>query len=135
MRLDGRRVVNLVVAGSRTVEPDPRWLDAVIETCVADWWPQAEDVTIVSGCAPGVDTAGELAAQRIGYAVRRFPADWKRYGRAAGPFRNAEMARAADGALVVVDGEPTPGSSNMVTRMLLDHPIKPVRVLRAPVRR
>lgn len=135
MRLTEQRVVNLIVAGSRNIEPNPVWLDAVIETAVYEWWPKAEDVTIISGCAPGVDTAGELAAQRIGYRVRRFPADWKKYGRAAGPFRNAEMARVADGALVIMDGEPTPGSSNMVARMLLDYPIKPVRVLRAPVRK
>jgi hypothetical protein len=42
---------------------------------------------VVSG-TPGVDALGEQWAERHGIPVTRFPADWKRYGRRAGPTRN-----------------------------------------------
>ena len=35
-----------------------------------------------------------------GLPCRRFPADWARFGRAAGPLRNAAMAAVADAAVV-----------------------------------
>jgi hypothetical protein len=49
---------------------------------------------VVHGAARGADAlAGEWAASR-GMAVKASPADWKRYGRSAGPRRNQEMADA-----------------------------------------
>ncbi|HWB02748.1 MAG TPA: DUF2493 domain-containing protein [Verrucomicrobiales bacterium] len=60
-----------------------------------------EITEVVSGKAPGVDTLGERWAAEHGKAVKEFPADWQKYGRAAGPIRNAQMADYAD-ALVAV---------------------------------
>lgn len=46
---------------------------------------------IIEGEARGADTIARDAALALGFEVRRFPADWKKYGRAAGPIRNREM--------------------------------------------
>ena len=44
----------------------------------------------VHGACSGVDqTAGRIARQ-LGFIVTEFPADWKKYGRAAGPIRNKD---------------------------------------------
>lgn len=50
------------------------------------------ELEIVSGCARGADTLGERWAQERGVPVAHFPADWDRYGKAAGFIRNRVMA-------------------------------------------
>ena len=46
---------------------------------------------IVSGHANGADKMGERFAAEIGVECLVFPAQWERYGRAAGPIRNQQM--------------------------------------------
>jgi len=46
---------------------------------------------IIEGAAPGADTIACEEARRLGFAVEHFPANWKKFGRAAGPIRNAQM--------------------------------------------
>lgn len=51
-----------------------------------------EPVTILHGAAPGADTHADTAARSLGYMyVRRFSADWEKYGKRAGLVRNIEM--------------------------------------------
>ena len=68
---------------------------------------------VVSGAARGVDYLGEVLAKNIGIPVKRFPADWNKYGRTAGPIRNAQMAEYADALIAVWDGE-SKGTANMI---------------------
>lgn len=51
-----------------------------------------EDIEIVSGKCKGVDKLGEEYAAENGYPIKPFPADWDKYGKAAGPIRNKQMA-------------------------------------------
>lgn len=51
-----------------------------------------EVTEIVSGGASGVDTMAERYGNEKGIPVKKFNADWKKYGRSAGPVRNKEMA-------------------------------------------
>lgn len=46
---------------------------------------------IIDGMARGADTQGNLAAKSLGMKVQRFPAQWQKYGKAAGPIRNQQM--------------------------------------------
>ncbi len=48
-------------------------------------------ITIVSGGADGADKLAELYAKEHNYSLYVFPADWDKYGRAAGPIRNEQM--------------------------------------------
>lgn len=51
-------------------------------------------VTLIHGDAEGADRFSEEALRLAwgeDFWVERFPADWKRHGRAAGPLRNARM--------------------------------------------
>lgn len=73
------------------------------------------NIIIVSGTARGADTLGERYARERGYAVRRFPADWKQYGRAAGPIRNSEMARNADALVAFWNGRSS-GTRDMLAK-------------------
>jgi hypothetical protein len=46
---------------------------------------------VIHGAGRGADTLVDEVARELGFPVAAFPADWERYGRAAGPKRNREM--------------------------------------------
>lgn len=73
-------------------------------------WPITE---VISGGARGVDTLGEQWAFEHGIPVKRFPANWSKFGRGAGHIRNAEMALYADALIAIWDGV-SPGTGNMI---------------------
>lgn len=65
---------------------------------------------IVSGGARGADAWGEFLGEKLGIPVKRFPADWDRQGKSAGPRRNQEMAEYADAVILMPGGR---GTQNM----------------------
>jgi hypothetical protein len=56
---------------------------------------EPKDVEIVSGCCEGADQLGEEYSILYGYPLKEFEEDWKKYGKAAGPIRNKQMAEYA----------------------------------------
>lgn len=74
---------------------------------------QTHDIVVISGTARGADTLGERYAHERGYAVEKYPADWNRDGKAAGPIRNAQMAKVADTLIAFWDGQ-SKGTANMI---------------------
>lgn len=70
-------------------------------------------VIIISGCAEGADKLGERYATEHHLNIERYPAEWEKYGKYAGPKRNAQMAKVADGVLVFWDGK-SRGTKNMI---------------------
>lgn len=98
--------MKLIIAGSRHLHP------TVEEIQYFCFYYEITATEIVSGAAKGVDTAGEKFANSVNLPVIKFPADWKRDGRAAGPIRNKIMAEYADALLLIWDGK-SRGSRNM----------------------
>lgn len=49
------------------------------------------DTLILHGGASGADSIAGEEALKLGLEVKVFPANWDKYGRAAGPIRNIEM--------------------------------------------
>ena len=47
---------------------------------------------IVHGACKGADQLAGIAAKALGMEVEEYPADWDKYGKAAGPIRNVQMA-------------------------------------------
>lgn len=70
-------------------------------------------VEIVSGTANGADKLGERYAVENGFHMKRFPAEWTKYGKSAGYRRNAEMADYADALIAFWDGE-SRGTKHMI---------------------
>ena len=109
--LKNKKDFRLVVAGSRDFNNYDMLcsaLDEVIGELKAEY-----NVTIVSGTANGADKLGEKYAEKHGLKIERHPANWGRYGRGAGPIRNAEMVKASDGVIVFWNGEST-GAKNII---------------------
>jgi hypothetical protein len=46
---------------------------------------------IIHGAASGADTIAGNVGRSLGFDIIRFPAQWEKYGRAAGPIRNKQM--------------------------------------------
>ena len=101
--------MKIVIAGSRCYSP--KEADRLVEDA-AHRFTDAEE--LVSGsCPSGIDQAGERWAKKYGIPIKRFPADWDRHGRAAGPIRNRQMAEYADYVIVIWDGK-SRGAKNMM---------------------
>jgi hypothetical protein len=95
-----------IIAGGRTITDYQLVNDAIQES--------GFDIgEIVSGGAAGVDTLGEQYALENDISVKRFPADWDRHGRAAGPIRNVQMTEYADALIAVWDGK-SKGTKHMI---------------------
>jgi len=101
--------MRVIIAGSRSIT-DQATVDAAVE---ASGFLITE---VVSGTARGVDRLGEAWAQARSIPIVRFPADWDKYARAAGPIRNRQMAEYGE-ALIVVMVPKSRGSLNMVQTM------------------
>ena len=101
--------MKVIVAGSRDFE-DYALLKKFLDKLVIF---RSDFTEIVSGTARGADKLGERYAQEHNLAIKRFPADWEKYGKAAGHIRNRQMAEYADACVVFWDGQ-SKGSANMV---------------------
>ncbi len=74
------------------------------------------DITeVVCGMADGADTLGMLWANFMDIPVKKFPADWGKYGNSAGPIRNKEMANYAD-ALIAFWNRKSKGTLDMINK-------------------
>lgn len=90
----------------------------------ADSWPIREALatlpaatTVVHGAAPGADSLAGAIARKLGLRVEAHPAEWGRWGRSAGPRRNARMvALGADLCLAFRLRGPSPGTDDMMRR-------------------
>ena len=101
--------LNVIIAGSRNMTQAE-----LIPLAVERSGFQVNSV--ICGMARGADTLGRLWAEQQEIPVQHFPADWNRYGRAAGPIRNRQMAEVAD-ALIVFIWDNSKGSENMLKQM------------------
>lgn len=94
-----------IVAGGRDFIPKikhSQWLQAIMLENGVD--------TLVSGCCSGADKFGESIAKLLNLNIEYFPADWKTYGRSAGPIRNEQMAKFSDICILFPGGK---GTANM----------------------
>lgn len=81
------------------------------------------DTIIIHGAAPGADTLTGFIAERIGLKVindgKGFPAEWKRYGKGAGPVRNQQMIDEGKSDLILAfhdDIKDSKGTKNMINK-------------------
>lgn len=92
----------LIIAGGRNYvfrQADYDALDELHNRC--------RFTAVLSGAASGADRCGEEWADGKGIRVTRFPADWRKHGRAAGPIRNRQMAEQATDVALFPGGRGT----------------------------
>ena len=101
--------MKIIIAGSREITDYDFVEKAILESGWID-----KDTEIISGMARGVDTLAVEFAHKLGLPLHKFPADWKKYGGAAGMIRNREMAEFGDAMIAIWDGS-SRGTENMIT--------------------
>jgi hypothetical protein len=94
--------MRVIIAGGRDFVPS----SADFRT-IQDLLTKSDAEEVVSGCCRGADKFGELCADNLGILIKRIPAEWMRYGKAAGPRRNREMAQYADAVILMPGGKGT----------------------------
>ena len=72
---------------------------------------------VVEGGAKGADSLAKKVANKLGIEVREYPAEWDKYGRAAGPIRNQEMLGEKPDLVLAFHSniEKSKGTKNMIT--------------------
>ena len=103
-------MLKVIVAGSRDFK-DSKEIFCRLNYLFQHYKP--EDIEIVSGTARGVDQIGEQFAKKRGMKIKRFPADWAKYGKSAGPIRNEQMAKYATHCVCFHRGKSL-GTANMI---------------------
>lgn len=68
---------------------------------------------IISGTARGADTMGEHYANLNNIPIKKFPANWDRYGKKAGYIRNVDMGEYCDCAVIFWNGK-SKGTKHMI---------------------
>jgi hypothetical protein len=100
-------MIKVIIAGGRTFND----YNLLCQICDKALSLQSE-IEIVSGTANGADKLGEKYAEKKGYTIKRFPANWN-MGRSAGYKRNEEMAQYADALIAFWDGK-SKGTKHMI---------------------
>ena len=103
----------IVVAGCRKYN-DYENAATFIKECICHI---KEDATLIflSGACSGADQIGEQFAREHGYEIEHYPADWSRFGKAAGPKRNQIMAEKCDLLICFWDGK-SKGTKSMIEK-------------------
>lgn len=98
----------IVIGGYRNFNNYDVFKDFV-DSCIG----KETEITILSGHCKGADLMAERYAKEKGFALEIYPADWQKYGRAAGPIRNKQMVENADTVIAFVS-ESASGTKNLI---------------------
>lgn len=101
----------VIVAGGRDFE-NYEWLREVLDNHLT-----IGDI-IISGTAKGADTLGEKYAEQRTHEIMKFPAEWEKYGKSAGPIRNRQMALVSDKLVAFLALSGSKGTKNMIETAL-----------------
>lgn len=118
-------IKRVVIAGCRdyeNYEEVKKYIDFYISNIRKE-----NKIIIVSGGASGADAMGERYAKENGFEVEKYSADWKKYGKRAGPVRNKKMAEICDYVICFWD-EKSKGTKSMIT--LAKKYNKPIKIIK-----
>lgn len=111
----GLNGLKMLICGGRHF-CDYTLLESVADKVVKDY--DFSQIEIVSGHCIGADRLCEEYARRRNFAVKIFPAEWKNYGKRAGPIRNKQMidyiAAFEDKVVIAFTSPNTKGTKNTI---------------------
>ena len=118
--------MRIVIAGCRdycNYDEAKKYIDICLSTL-----EEKDDIIIVSGCANGADSIGEIYAREKGYSVEKYPPDWKRYGKGAGLIRNKKMVDICDRIICFWDGKSRGTRSTIEYANICNKPVEIINI-------
>jgi hypothetical protein len=88
--MSSRPVIKILVTGDREWK-DVKRIDELMNVIGSFASATDTEIVIIHGNANGADKLCGISAEERGFTVIPVPAQWEKYGRAAGPIRNAKM--------------------------------------------
>lgn len=88
------KTIRLTIGGCRTFD-NYEIFSKFVGECIESI-NHHDRIIILSGHCKGTDLMAEKYAAEKEYEIEIYPADWKKYGRSAGPKRNREMVEKSD---------------------------------------
>ena len=95
--------MKVIIAGGRNFN-DYELLKAELNILIVPTIMLHRNIEVVSGTAKGADQLGERYAKEYNLLLKQFPADWDKYGKSAGYYRNKQMADYATHCVCFWDG-------------------------------
>ena len=98
----------ILVCGSRN------WTNRKLMEIVFEY---ITDAVIIEGECRGADLMARKLAEEKNFVVKKYPADWSKYGRSAGPIRNRKMINEGNPDIVLAfheDWENSKGTKDMI---------------------
>jgi GDP-D-mannose dehydratase len=83
----------VLICGSRDWDS----FESILEQIMLLYQKYGDDFVVIEGEAKGADSIARTCAEKFDIEVEKYPANWDKYGRAAGPVRNKQM---------LVEGQP-----------------------------
>lgn len=114
------RRTRILITGSRTW-PNPDFILVQIKNYV-EKYPNTHGYILVHGDAPGADTMAAWAAEElrnndgVDIEIEAHPAEWGRYGSAAGPLRNQKMVNLGADICLAFQHKKSNGTANCIEK-------------------
>ena len=83
--------MRILITGSRNFTDYEKIKSAIVQAVADASSEDASNVCIVHGGARGADYLAGEVAKELGFEVEVFKANWKMFGKKAGPIRNEKM--------------------------------------------
>lgn len=99
--------MRVLICGSR------EWTDAKAIRLTIEKLPLGS-IIVHGACPTGADAIADELARAYGFHVKPYPADWTKYGNAAGPIRNRRMLVEGKPDLVIAFDLGGDGTRNMI---------------------
>ncbi len=116
----------MVIAGSRTYNnysEAKNYIDFYISKIKLH-----DTIIFVSGGCCGADMLGERYAKENRYKIERYSANWKNFGKSAGPKRNKQMAEISDYIICFWDGRSKGTKSMIEYAKKLNKPLRVIKI-------
>ena len=110
------KTVTILVCGSRNYD-DAETISNVLNMCRKKYG----NISIIHGGCSGADTIASYYAVYCKISSKAYPADWKKYGKGAGPIRNTQMLDEGNPSLVLAfhrDINSSKGTRNMAIQAM-----------------
>jgi hypothetical protein len=107
--------MRVLVCGSREFDDLQLFMESLNDLSDKYDFDNNQPITIIEGGAKGADFLGRVWAKYCAFEHLPFPADWKAYGKAAGPIRNKQMLDEGKPDLVIAFlAKDSKGTKNMI---------------------